>query len=392
MNTPLPQLISRELRFNTQSLADPDRTVTEALAALNLKDRVRPGQSVAVAVGSRGIQCLVPVVAALCTSLTGLDLEPFIVPAMGSHGGATAQGQEAVLAALGVTEESVGAPIRSNMGTVLLGETDAGDPVYTDDLAAQADHVVVVNRIKAHTKFKGRVESGLLKMLCVGLGKHEGAKTLHARAVTRGFYPVVRDAGRLALEKLPVLFGLGIVENGAGQVHTIEVLPPEVMEDREAELLTLAKDLMPKLPYEDIDLLIVEEIGKDISGTGMDTNVIGRNRDILGDWDITPRVKRIVVLGLSKGSRGNGLGIGFADFTTDAFVRNMDYEKTIINAMTGISPEKAAIPIHLPTEEQAVRAALDSLGPWHPDTVKVVRIRNTKDLERIQISPALAKG
>jgi hypothetical protein len=308
---------------------------------------------------------------------------------MGSHGGATAEGQTALLAAKGITEAAVGAPIRSSMDTVLLGQSD-GVEVYCDAIAAGADHVLVVNRIKPHTKFKGDVESGLMKMLAVGLGKHRGAAFLHRLTVARGSFPaVILPTARLMLEKLPILGGLGLVENAYGRTHTLRAFGPAELEAGEAGLLPLAKRLSPKLPCPDLDLLIVDRMGKDISGTGMDTNVTGRNRDILGEFPTGQRVRRLVVRDMSPGSDGNANGIGYADFTTDRLVRDMDMRKTVTNSLTALSPEKAAIPVHFPTDRQVVEAALDSLGLWSPDTCRVIRIRDTLALSRLLVSEAL---
>jgi hypothetical protein len=247
-----------------------------------------------------------------------------------------------------------------------------------------------VNRIKAHTKFRGEVESGLVKMLAIGLGKHRGAAYLHRLAVARGSFPaVILPAARLMLDKLPVLCGLGLVENGYGRTHTVRAFAPAEIVHGEAGLLRLARSLSPKLPCPDLDLLVVDRMGKDVSGTGMDTNVTGRNRDILGEFPTGQRVKRLVVLGLSPGSDGNANGIGYADFTTDRLVRAMDRHKTVTNALTALGPEKAAIPVHFPTDREAVEAALDSLGLWSPDTCRVVRIRDTLSLSRLLVSEAL---
>ncbi|MGE4296877.1 MAG: hypothetical protein AB7E47_02515 [Desulfovibrionaceae bacterium] len=375
--------------FDATAIADMDAAVRQAVAPLDLAAAVRPGQSVAIAVGSRGINRIDEAVAALCALCRDLGAAPFVFPAMGSHGGATPEGQTAVLAALGVTEARVGAPIRATMDTVVLGTALPGLETHLDAFAATADHIIPVGRIKSHTKFKAPLESGLFKMMAVGMAKHRGATLMHRMSLAHGFYECIRAAGRLMLDKTPVLFGLGMVENGFGNAHTVAAVRPAAMEAREEELLRLAKVLSPKIPFPDIDLLIVDRIGKDISGTGMDTNVTGRNRDILGDFTTTPRVKRVVVRDLTAKTGGNALGIGFADFTTDRAVAAMDYAKTVTNALTGVSPEKAAIPIHFATDREVVAAALGSLGHWTPDTVKVVRIADTLHLDRLYASAAL---
>ncbi|GFM35680.1 lactate racemase domain-containing protein [Desulfovibrio psychrotolerans] len=389
-----PSLAPVLQQFDNTCIDDVRTAVCTAVTALREDAAggmrpVVPGQTVAITAGSRGIDRIAEVTAALVEACRRMGLEPFIVPSMGSHGGATAEGQVRVLASLGITEESVGAPIRSSMQVVRLGETADGIPVFMDALAMQADHIVIANRVKSHTKFKAPIESGLFKMACIGLGKHEGAALYHKLAIRHGFAHVIRAAGRVALAKSPILFGLGLVENAFGKLHTVRAMAPQTLEAEEEALLTLSKSLAPGLPFHDIDLLIVDAIGKNISGTGMDVNVTGRNRDILGDFTSTPRVSRIFVRDLTPESEGNALGIGFADFTTDRLVNAMDYAKTVTNALTGISPEKAAIPIHYPSDRQALQAALHSLGDWQPETVRIVRIANTLRLEQLYASPAL---
>jgi hypothetical protein len=386
-NSSFPNMALVTQTFNADALVDVADSVQAQLKKLELNGKVRPGQTVAVTAGSRGIREIDTILTAVCGFFREMGASPFLFPAMGSHGGATAEGQTAVLAAMGVTEEI--APIHSSMDTIALGETPEGIPVVTDALASKADHIVVVGRVKSHTKFKGRLESGLFKMMGIGMGKHRGAELMHRMAVIHSFPTVVRSVGHHVLNHLPILCGLGIVENAHGHTHTLRALSPDQMERGEEELLRLSKELAPGIPFDDIDLLIVDEIGKDVSGTGMDTNVTGRNRDILGDFTTTPRVKRIFVRDLTPASAGNALGIGFADFTTDRLVAKMDYKKTVTNALTGISPEKAAVPIHFPTDRETINTALDSLGPWTPETVRVVRIKNTLYLEELYLSPAL---
>lgn len=390
--TEWPLLAPIRQQFDSTEISNISEAVCTAVNALHASGLMPPfkaGQTVAITAGSRGIDRIAEVTAALVSTARSMGLDPFIVPSMGSHGGATAEGQVKVLASLGITEESVKAPIRSSMDVVQLGETADGIPVFMDALAMQADHIIIANRVKSHTKFKAPIESGLFKMACIGLGKHAGAALYHKLAIRFGFAHVIREAGRVALAKAPVLFGLGLVENAFGRLHTIKALAPVHMEMEEEKLLSLCKNLSPKLPFDDIDLLLVDFIGKNISGTGMDVNVTGRNRDILGDFMSTPRVSRIFVRDLTPESEGNALGIGFADFTTDRLVNAMDYSKTVTNALTGISPEKAAIPIHYPTDKQALQSALHSLGDWKPETVRIVRIANTARIQTMYVSPAL---
>ncbi|PTN39050.1 DUF362 domain-containing protein [Desulfonatronum sp. SC1] len=390
----LPDMALVRQNLDSETLGDIPRAVAEEAVRISLERRVRPGQSVAIAVGSRGIDRLAQVVRSLCDLFHGLGARPFIVSAMGSHGGATPEGQTRVLADLGITEQAMDAPLRIGLrtvrlGTINLGEFDLSMPVLVDALAAETDHLVVVNRIKAHTKFKAPVESGLMKMLAVGLGNDEGARLLHGLAPAHGMYALIDAAARVILERGNLLCGVGLVENGLGRLHTLRLLPPSEIPEQEPLLLALAKRLAPKLPFDDLDVLVVDEIGKDVSGTGMDTNVTGRNRDILGDFTTSPRIKRIFVRSLSPGTGGNALGIGFADVTTDRVARAMDREKTVVNALTGLSPEKAALPLHFATDRLALAATIHTLGAIGPDKLRMVRIQNTKHLERLLVSPAL---
>ncbi|WP_031386009.1 nickel pincer cofactor-dependent isomerase, group 22 [Desulfonatronum thiodismutans] len=385
----LPDMALVRQRLENETLDDVPRTVAEEAARIGLERCVRPGQSVAIAVGSRGIDRLAHVARSLCDLFRGLGARPFIVSAMGSHGGATSEGQTRVLADLGISELTMDTPLRIGLGTVRLGDSDLGMPVLVDAQAAEADHLVVVNRIKAHTKFKAPVESGLMKMLAVGLGNDEGARLLHGLAPVHGMYALIDAAARVILERGNLLCGVGLVENGLGRLHTLRLLPPNEIPEQEPRLLALAKRLAPKLPFDELDVLVVDEIGKDVSGTGMDTNVTGRNRDILGDFTSTPCIKRIFVRDLSPGTTGNALGIGFADVTTDRVARAMDREKTAINALTGLSPEKAALPLHLPTDRLALAATIHTLGAVSPEELRMVRIKNTKYLELLLVSSAL---
>ncbi|HDQ40991.1 MAG TPA: DUF2088 domain-containing protein [Desulfonatronum sp.] len=375
--------------LENSSIIDVLSAIRTEAVRLDLKSRVRPGQSVAIAVGSRGIDRLDQVVRSLCNLFRIYGTRPFIVPAMGSHGGAAPDGQTEVLASLGVTEAAMNVPIRSCLKVVELGRTEQGIPVVIDAMAAGADHLVIVNRIKAHTKFKAPVESGLMKMLAVGLGNDQGARLVHGLAPKMGMFSIIESLGLAMLAKGNVLCGVGLVENGLGRLHTLRVLLPGEIPKQEPQLLSLAKILAPKLPFHELDVLVVDEIGKDISGTGMDTNITGRNRDILGDFTMAPRIKRIFVRDLSSKTAGNALGIGFADVTTDRVVRTMDYAKTAINCLTSLSPEKAALPMHFPTDRLALAATVHTLGALSVDKMRLVRIRNTRRLDRLQISQAL---
>ncbi|HEX2171714.1 MAG TPA: lactate racemase domain-containing protein, partial [Dehalococcoidia bacterium] len=307
----------------------------------------------------------------------------------GSHGGATAEGQVEVLDALGVTEESVEAPIRSSMEVVQLGTTDEGIPVYWDKIAAEADGVIVLNRVKPHTEFNGDLESGIFKMIVIGLGKHRGAATAHQYTVPLSYRTVIPSCGRLILEKANVLAGVAVVENAYHQIAEVAVLAPGEIEAREKALLVRARDLMARLPFEDLDVLVVDEIGKDISGTGMDTNVIGRLMFIGEPEPESPRIKRIVVRDLTAETLGSALGIGLADFVTRRAAEKVDRRVTNINALTAVSPEKARIPLTTETDREAIELALANSGPVTAKTARLVRIQNTLHLKHLIVSEAL---
>jgi len=264
-------------------------------------------------------------------------------------------------------------------------------PVYLDKYAYEADALVVINRVKTHTKFDGEIESGLFKMMAIGMGKHKGASVYHRAAVDHGMETIIVDAGRMVIEKRTVLFGLGIVENGVDRLTRIEAFHPDEMLEGEKELLRFSKDVMAKIPFDNLDLLIIDEIGKNISGTGMDTKVIGRHRDLIGDFWIHPHPKRIFVRDLTEASEGNATGIGLADFTTQRCVEKIDMNKTAVNCITALSPEKAALPLSFSTDREAIEAALKTLGLKPLSELRVVQIKNTLSLETLSVSEGLEK-
>jgi hypothetical protein len=381
-----------EVRYDppTPELDDVPGAAREAVDALPLAD-LPADATVAVGVGSRGITDLVPVVEAVVTRLREHGLDPLVVPAMGSHGGATAEGQREVLAAMGVTEESVGGPIDARMETVVLGESDLGSPVHFAAAALEADATMVINRVKAHTNFTGPFESGLTKMATIGLGKQKGASAVHERALVEGYVPVIRSAFEVIREEVDLLGGVAIVENFEDETAEIEGIPGEDLPDAEAALLERAYEYMPTLPYDDLDVLVVERIGKDVSGAGMDTNVIGRYQVLNADEPETPRIKRILVLGLTEATHGNGQGIGLADLTTVDVVEELDLDQVYANALTSSSFSKARLPLALPTDELALTAAVSGVGPYDPGTTRIAWIRDTGHLSSFRVSPALAR-
>jgi len=381
-----PEMAILEQRFDKTKIDNIYNTVIDELKKINIKNRVKKGETVAITAGSRGIANIVDILKAVVDFFKGLDASPFIFPAMGSHGGATAHGQRELLSLYGITEKTIGCPIKATMEVAEIGKTEDKLPVFLDRFALDADHIVVVNRVKPHTKFEAEIESGLFKMMAIGMGKHKGAQLYHRASVQFGMEHVIITAGNIVLKKAPVLCGVAIVENGYDETAIIKAILPDEFHNEEKILLKEAKKRMAHLPFDDIDILIVGQIGKNISGTGMDTNVTGINRDILGTFSSKPKVKRSIVLDLTDESEGNALGIGLADFTTTRVVKKMDRKKTYINCLTGISPEKGAIPIYFDTDKECVDAALETIGMIPPDKAKIIYIKNTLFLSRVAVS------
>ena len=342
-----------------------------------------PGASIAVAVGSRGIADIAVLVRGIVERLREAGCEPFVVPAMGSH--AAAAGQTEVLAHFGVTEAAVGAPVRATMDVVSLGEVE-GIPLLIDRFAWEADGIVLVNRVKPHTEFVGPIESGLMKQLTIGLGKQAGADHYHRLGVVRGMAETVPAAARALMKRVNVVFGVALVENEDHRTAVVRVVPPEELEETESGLLELARRHLPGLPLDDIDLLILDEMGKDISGVGLDPNVTGRNVISWSARRERPRVLRIFVRGLSAASNGNAKGIGNADAVAVRLVDELDGAKTAVNGLTSCSPDDARIPLVFARDRDAVFAMLTTIRPTTPDDVRVVHVRSTLDVERLWVS------
>jgi hypothetical protein len=371
---------------DTPTVEDPATAAREALAALpgaELEGRV------AVCLGSRGIHDVVPIATAVVDALRERGCEPVAVPAMGSHGGATADGQRRALAELGLTEETLGCPVDARMDTEVVGTTDAGDEVHVARSVLEADAVVAVNRVKPHTNFTGRVESGLSKMLTVGVGKQPGAGAFHRRALGDGYVTAIEATLPVVLSAAPVVGGVAIVENFQDRTAAVEGVPAGALPGAEAPLLERAREYMPTLPHEDLDALVLDRIGKDVSGTGMDTNVVGRYEVLNADNPATPDIDRIVVRGLTEASDGNANGIGLADLTTRRVAEATDLGKVYTNSLTSGSLARARLPVVLPDDELAVAAALTTAGPYDPETARVAWIRDTGHLTEYRASAAL---
>jgi Lactate racemase N-terminal domain len=366
-----------------QRIEDVAGTVRAGLRAIPLRERVQPGMCIAVGVGSRGISCLCEVVRALVEELRALGAEPFLVPAMGSHGGGTAEGQRTVLEGYGLTSHVLGVPILSSMDTVLIGMTDGGMPVYWDSHAASADGIIVVNRIKQHTAFHGKWESGLLKILAVGLGKAAGAAEIH----NWGIVEAMPAAARFLLANLPIIAGIGIVENGLHEPACIEVLSADRIEAEEPKLLDLARQMLPRIPdiLFPLDVLVLREIGKDISGTGMDLNLVGMWRRTGGVVD--PPIDRLVVLDLTGQSHGNAIGVGYADVIPQRLRDKIDPAATNTNCLSSHNWSGGRIPITLPTDADVIKTGIAGVAP---ERVRMMLIQNTLELETFWVTRALA--
>jgi hypothetical protein len=384
-----PKIVRVRQHFERPRIDDIAGSVRISLERLGLEKTIRPGQTVALTAGSRGIANIPVVLRQTVSFLKGLGARPFLVPTMGSHGGGTADGQRKVLESYGITAEAVGAPIRASMDVITVGNTPDGFPVYLDKHASEADHIGVVARIKPHTRYCGPIESGLLKMMMIGLGKHTGAIAYHRILLESPYDPLVREVCRTMLANAPVAFGLAVVENAFDETAQIDAILPADFERREEELLVLAKRWLPKLPARKADLLIVDEIGKDISGSGMDTNVVGRKlgKETLTGEKNEPLMRHIFVRGLSAKTHGNAAGIGLADFTTARLVQSMNYRATVINCLTAGYPDGASLPVHFETDKEVVDASL-AIGRTEPEAARVIHIRDTLHVEEAEISEA----
>jgi Lactate racemase N-terminal domain len=384
-----PNMYRIRQRFEGPAVADIPATVQAELSRIDVASEIKPGQTVALTAGSRGVANIATILKATVHYLQTIGAKPFVIPAMGSHGGGTADGQLDVLHHYGITEDSMGVPLRASMEVVQIGETPDGLPVWLDKHASEADHIGVINRIKPHTDFSGAIESGLFKMMTIGLGKYHGAQLYHRANVQYGYEHVIRTVGRTVLQHARIAFGLGIIENGYDQTAVIRAVPRSQFEASELELQALSKQLAARLPFDFMHLLIVEEMGKNISGTGMDTKVIGRIMNIIEPPPAHPRILRIYVRDLHNDSYGNAMGVGLADFVSRRLVNKIDPTATYINGLTGLSPESARIPVTLDTDREAVEAALGTIGLVPPEAARIVRIQNTLLLEELEVSEAL---
>ncbi len=392
MTEQFPKMIRVQQSFNADSIEDITTDITEKIESLKVQQNISEGQTVAIACSSRGINRYSTIVSTIVKLLSNMGLKPFIVPAMGSHGSGTAEGQQRVLEHLGLTEDAVKAPIRSSLKVDQIGTTNEGVPVYLDHLANQADHLVLVNRIKKHTEFEHKFESGLQKLMAIGLGKQQGASEYHRAMLTYGYPKIISSVAQKVMTESNILFGVGIVENAYGKTARIGVCPKEAIVQQDTDLLTLAKELAPALPFQTADILIVDEMGKEISGTGFDFKVVGRIGMPLVTADPEfPKIKRILVCDLTDASEGNATGVGIADIITRRLFQKIDMEALDMNTITGVSPETGRIPLTLKNDQYAIEIAIKCVGLVPVENLKIMRIKNTAQLNEIDVSEAYSK-
>lgn len=384
-----PGMARVEARRRGPTLRRAAGAADRALRDLGLSERIGPGQRVAITGGSRGIAEVAAIIRRVVAALRQLKAEPFIIPAMGSHGGATAEGQRLLLQTYGISEEAMGAPILSSMEVTELGRTPEGIPVHLDTQAAEADAILLVNRVKPHTAFAGRIGSGLLKMLAFGLGNHQGALACHEAVMEIGYEQVIRAVSAVILDRVRVLGGLAILENSEGGLAKVVGLPAESIVAGEERLFQQARRWAPRLPFDELDLLIVDEMGKNIAGTGMDTNVIGRRFSLVEKPLPRPRIARIFVRGLTKETHGNANGIGLAEFTTERLLRMMDQRVTYTNSVTARTPEHSRLPMAFASDREVLETALKTVREADPMSARIVRIKNTLELKTMLVSESL---
>ena len=387
----LPKMIRVKQKFPTDVVEDIRSAIFTELDQLNMDSIVKSGDTVAVGAGSRGITNIDVAIKSVVDYLKEIGSKPFVFPAMGSHGGATPAGQKDILAHYGITEETMGVPVRATMEVIEVGRTTDDLPVFLDRYAYEADVAVPVNRVKSHTDFHGSIESGLMKMLAIGFGKQKGASMYHRAFFRYGFEHVILASGSLLIESGKIGFGVALVENAYQETAKVSAIQSKDFVRRERELLVEAKALSGKLPFDELDLLILDEVGKNISGTGMDTNIIGRYMQNFESDPEKPSITRIFARDLTEDSSGNATGIGLADFTTTRLVEKFDKKATYMNGLTGLGPQKSRIPFHYDTDLEVIEAALNTIGLTPPEEARVVRIQNTLKLDEVDISEILVE-
>jgi hypothetical protein len=384
----LPLMVRVRQTLPTEEIKQPEEAAYHEMKASLQRCQLASGAQIAVGCGSRGIACYAQIVRGVVRAIKDAGAHPFIFPAMGSHGGATAEGQIAVLASADITQAEMGVPIRATMETTQIGQLPGGPPIYFDRYAAQADGIVVVNRVKPHTDFLGPLASGLLKMLVIGCGKEVGAQTVHSYGVY-GLRELIPRIAEVILAKMPILPGLAIVENPHERPVVLRALAPDEMFRGERELLEMARKMMGRLPVDDLDVLVLDEMGKNISGSGIDTNVIGRLY-IAGEKEYqAPAIRRIVVLDLTAQSHGNAVGVGLADIITQRLRSKIDETATNVNAITSTFLERGRIPVTLPTDRDAITTACNCAWRTNVSDIKLVRAKNSLELAELYVSTSV---
>lgn len=385
---PLPKLTKVQQIFDDSKIEDVVSETKRELEKKEISEKIHKGDRVAIAIGSRGISNLRDILKTLIDFLKRQEARPYIVSAMGSHGGGTEEGQKEVLAGYGITEEAMGIPVITTVDVETAGELPGGQKIYFDKAAASADAIIPVNRIKLHTDFTGALQSGLCKMLVIGLGNQKGCSSIHEEN-PEVFADIIENAAKVILKRYPVVFGLGIIENAYDKTFHIEAIPSEQLIEREKELVEVAKKNMPVLMVPDIDILVMDEIGKDISGAGYDPNIIGIS-SVLHEFSLpVPKIKRMVLLDITPGSHGNGIGMGLFDVTTRKVFEKLDYESMYANAIACKCIEDAKIPIIASDKNEAIRVAAKCIRGVDREKLKIVEIRNTLSLDHIWVSQSV---
>jgi len=374
--------------FGTKHLEDISGEVEKEFYRIGLDKKIQPGMKIAITAGSRGIDRITEILKSIIKEVKKIRGEPFIITAMGSHGGATAEGQRKVLEHYGITKKSMGVPIQATMDTIELDKLENGLPVHFDRIAYHADGVIAVNRVKVHTAYKGEIESGLHKILAVGLGNHRGASLVHSLGV-KGLRDYMVEFAKVILEKAPIMAGFGILENAYDRTLRIKAAAPKEFTQVDSELLVECKQILPRLPVNKVDLLVVQEMGKNISGAGMDTNIVGGIQD---PWDfIEPQIKKLLVLDLTEVSQGNAVGIGLAHMITEKLYQKIDFKSTNTNAITATFMERVRVPIVFSTEQKAIETGLNTIWNLPGVPPRIIIIKNTLKLDEMYVSEAIWK-
>ena len=382
-NIKLPQIMKVSQTFDNTKLDDVEGDLNQKLIDKNIKDKIKPGMKITITGGSRGISSYKELMKTIVSFVKKCGATPFIVPSMGSHGGGTSEGQENMLKKLGITKESVGCEIISSMDVVEVGRTSKDLPVYIDKNAANADGIILLNRVKLHTSFRGKYESGLIKMMAIGLAKRKGADMTHFLRYENMAENLV-EVGKIALNNLNIICGVASIENGYNEVADVFVLNKDEILQEEPKILEKSKRLMPRIYLDDIDVLIVNEIGKNISGTGVDTNIVGRFHTNAASGG--PNTVKLGFLDISEKSGGNGNGMGLADFVSKKFFRKIDFESTYINAITSTEPNSVKLPLVLDNDKYVFQGCVKLCGVKNIQDIKLVIINNTKELDEIYMS------